>query len=691
MDFDLRDKPIDSIETDLLDTYSYAKAISTFILQSSLPVTISIQGEWGSGKTSLMKMIEKNVCDEYEDKYFESLWINTWEFFVNNNSNNACEQIILYILREITKHTKEKSTATNNSGIDVEGLKKNVKHYLSSIANITMDIAGVSDETKKSTIDIFSDIRLTTAAQLRKSVESTIDKLVCQENGLSNAGYIFFIDDLDRIDAENAIRILDILKNIFDISHCVFVLAVDSDVITRGLQKKYGDFDEKNQAAYRAYFDKLIQLPFTVPSKTYNSTKIVKWSLTKIDYFKGEFVDESTYQKLSQVVNLAIHNNPRSLKRVANSLLLSDIIDGLNKKVLVSLENRLINFVFVTIQIGYPEVYSYMLSFPNLLAAYLCGEEKTFKELIYSNLEESVGVKKLNEVEEVFVTLKNLADDFSDSGEIILLSATTNMAEGIDPKVHYDGYQYDKSSQTQFKQGKNLIEKISLQPNWDVLDIGCGNGKTTIELYRLEPSVTIKAFDYSESQIEVARDNREKAGTSEKAIRFYQLDALDFNEKDAYDLVFSNASLHWLQDGKGIYSKIYQALKAGGSIAVHQGGKDSYRELHEMARLAANELGIGSYFKDWICPLFYPTKKEMENILSAIGFSNIEVISEESQGREYDRLIDNFANASLIPYLQRCKTQKEREKLIQGFKRLSEEKVESVYTHRLYIFADKVD
>ena len=61
---------------------------------------------------------------------------------------------------------------------------------------------------------------------------------------------------------------------------------------------------------------------------------------------------------------------------------------------------------------------------------------------------------------------------------------------------------YQKFSSTQKQQGMCLINEIKLEPRMKVLDVGCGNGLTTLELLRKEPSIAIDAFDISGNMIE---------------------------------------------------------------------------------------------------------------------------------------------------------------------------------------------
>lgn len=686
--FDLRDIPIDSKDKDLLETKQYADAISEFIRKSEPPLTVSIQGEWGCGKTSLMKMIENNVCNKEDMMNYESIWINTWEFFINNDSVNACEQIILQVLREVTRRNKSNSQSFKE---DVSDLKDKVSKYLSSIANVSMDIAGVSDQTKQSTIDIFSDIRLTTISRLRKSIEKTISKMITQENDVSDNGFIFFIDDLDRIDPENAIKILEIFKNLFDIEHCVFVLAIDYDVIIRGLHKKYGEYDKSNERAYRAYFDKLIQLPFSMPIRNYDSSNLLVKSLEKIQYFKDDCVDNNTYRLLSKFIKLTIQNNPRSFKRIVNSLLLSDIIDKKNKNVLTNCDRRVLNFIFVSIQIGYPKIYSYMnTNIESLSRYYLKNDMKFIEEMSEEFKDDLYIMKNIDEIISVFELSTNVVHDNKELKAILELSSTTNICESQNTDMIYNGKEYDLSSQTQYKQGNRLLNSIELSDNINILDIGCGNGKTTLELFKKGNNVRIDAFDYSHSQIEVAKKNKKDLNIDSSCVNFYQMDALDLNSESKYQLIFSNAALHWIVDSKNMYKKIYSALDDGGSIAIHQGGKDSYRGLHSIVWKAISNLKYDRYFENWECPLFYPSKEDMESLLLEIGFKNINVKSVETSGKEYDKLVDNFAKASLLPYLERCKSKLEQKKLEEEYKKIanSEEDLD-LYSHRLYIYADK--
>ena len=82
--------------------------------------------------------------------------------------------------------------------------------------------------------------------------------------------------------------ILELLKNIFNIKDCVFVLAIDYQVVVKGLKEKFGEPTPENEWEFRAFFDKIIQLPFSMPMGDYDIANYVLGLLDEIDFYKGE-------------------------------------------------------------------------------------------------------------------------------------------------------------------------------------------------------------------------------------------------------------------------------------------------------------------------------------------------------------------------------------------------------------------
>ena len=77
-------------------------------------------------------------------------------------------------------------------------------------------------------------------------------------------GVIVFVDDLDRLNPPVAAEIPELLKNIFCINDCISVLAIDYEVVVKGLEPKFGKLTDKNEREFRSFFDKIIQVPFSL-------------------------------------------------------------------------------------------------------------------------------------------------------------------------------------------------------------------------------------------------------------------------------------------------------------------------------------------------------------------------------------------------------------------------------------------
>ena len=94
------DEPLEKKGKDSLKIKKYSNALVSFIKNSMTPMTIGIQGSWGSGKTSLLNTIYAQLDDanEHEEsKDFKVIWINSWE----NSLMATPEEALIKIINEI--------------------------------------------------------------------------------------------------------------------------------------------------------------------------------------------------------------------------------------------------------------------------------------------------------------------------------------------------------------------------------------------------------------------------------------------------------------------------------------------------------------------------------------------------------------------------------------------------------------
>ena len=388
----LTDKPLQSEEDDNLKAAEYANALTHFIENADTPVTIGIQGGWGSGKTSLITVLQHQLDHNPSHKALCVL-VNAWEhslFHPNDSKAEVALSLLNGLATGIRKSVKAVLKSKDNAWLDktaesvinpqnnaVEkaislirgGLRLAAKIGLqaaSNAAGLGGDMTHVIDNASK-TVEIIPPIA-ENVHNLRIGLEEMIGKLTYKGQPIK---VVFFIDDLDRVPPPTAVEILDITKNIFDIPNCVFVLAIDYEVIVKGLEEKFGKKDEKNEREFRQYFDKIIQIPFTMPMGAYGDhlDKLLRPALEKLGYTLHES-DLDILKNLADDAKLATGGIPRSIKRIINTLsLLQHIANAkLNKSNSGSpvplpkdIEAR---FIIVSLLINFPEICKKIMERP---------------------------------------------------------------------------------------------------------------------------------------------------------------------------------------------------------------------------------------------------------------------------------------------------------------------------------------
>lgn len=161
---------------------------------------------------------------------------------------------------------------------------------------------------------------------------------------------VIFIDDLDRIKPAIAVEILETIKLFVDWPGCVFVLALDYGVVSRGLTDKFGVGE---QDLGRSFFDKIIQLPFTVPVARYTIDKYIDGLFRNMALPMGK----GDGLLFADLVRSSVSVNPRGIKRVFNSLqLLITMAEARQDRLAIR-----ILFAVLCLQIGYERVYNWLL------------------------------------------------------------------------------------------------------------------------------------------------------------------------------------------------------------------------------------------------------------------------------------------------------------------------------------------
>ena len=390
------DEPLEKKGEDSLKIKKYSNALVSFIKNSLTPMTIGIQGSWGSGKTSLLNTIyaQLDEANEHKDsKDFKVIWINSWE----NSLMATPEEALIKIINEIINGLNEVDPSLTHVKKVKEAATVAAKGILRVGAGILGGATGgqVVSEVLESTNSIkqLREQLSQLVHAIRESDAQRVDKIV------------IFIDDLDRVDPPEAVKILELLKNIFNITGCIFVLAIDYDVVIKGLKDKFGERTPENEYEFRAFFDKIIQLPFLMPVQNYDIGNYVNDLLKKIGFQDENVIDVDF---VNQVVDNTIGGNPRTIKRLINSLALIKIVndqddDGDDQEEEIASDEELLIerkllFALVCLQIASSDIYS------------LLNKESDFKKWD-ENLAFSITQKKEEEDEKFEQNFESLSSE----------------------------------------------------------------------------------------------------------------------------------------------------------------------------------------------------------------------------------------------------------------------------------------
>ena len=267
--------PVSDVPTDnawLLEHKEIINNLISFLESERIitPISIAIHGEWGSGKTSIMKTLEKRL----DSSKFTAMFFEAWKYEYSNPSLGLLTEIAeRYATGDITKRIIE------------AGLYILTQKYLG--------------------VDPAQVIRYIQGSKTQSETLSDTLRTIIKEN-IGNKKLIIIIDDLDRCDIENSLQLLALLKLFFDIDNCICIAAVDFERLKQAWMQKY-QTNGKPALDGSNYLDKIFQIRIGIPKPS--SKQIEDYIKTLVDYMPRDF---------AKMFSLALPKNPRSIKKTLN-------------------------------------------------------------------------------------------------------------------------------------------------------------------------------------------------------------------------------------------------------------------------------------------------------------------------------------------------------------------------------------
>lgn len=342
----ITDMPCTSEEEDLLEISKYVKGLGKFIRECQTPMSIAIQGDWGTGKTSTLNLLKKNLEADKDTNDIKCVFFNTWQYSQFNMEDSLYVSFVHNLVKQCGGNDEILRTVaafgklaffkavdwrfgTNASEI-LDGFEKAKKDQMESVSKLQEDFA--------------------------KLVKKTGKRLV------------IFIDDLDRLNPEVAVELLEIIKLFVNVENSIFVLAIDYEVVVKGVRKKYGE--NLSEEKCRNFFDKIIQLPFKMPVERYNLTELVRKAVQEQTHMTDEGVNI-----VAEFISDVMGTNPRTFKRLVNAFFLINSVNEIGEEAESKTKeiNDVLMFCSLCIQMCLPKLYELMVT---------ASTKKQLKELL---------------------------------------------------------------------------------------------------------------------------------------------------------------------------------------------------------------------------------------------------------------------------------------------------------------------
>jgi trans-aconitate methyltransferase len=219
---------------------------------------------------------------------------------------------------------------------------------------------------------------------------------------------------------------------------------------------------------------------------------------------------------------------------------------------------------------------------------------------------------------------------------------------------------YEKHSVVQQQWAKELIVKLNLQGSEDILDLGCGDGKITAQIAGMVHGGSVVGVDNSLSMIELASEKYPAHQYSN--LSFMVMDAVELTFVEQFDVVFSNAALHWVQNHRPVLNGIYRSLNPGGKILLQMGGKGNAGDIISALTRLQSKKEWRPYFNDFEFPYGFWGKEAYTQLLKDAGFAvhRVELIPKDMV-HEGQSGLEGWIRTTWLPYIQQVPEEKRDE------------------------------
>ncbi len=240
---------------------AYASALAEVILRSKAEFAVGIFGSWGSGKTTLMRAIERALA---RHDSVVAVWFTAWRY--------ERDPHLIVPLLDVLREALDKRAGENSSWAReaASGVARAARAFLAGL-RLSVGLPGFGIEVDAGEVIEAIEAENDAGTKQLSFYQAGFMMLRDAISQLSDNGrrrVVIFVDDLDRCLPSNALQVLESMKLFFDVEGCVFVVGLDQEIAELAVATKYSIVDSKGTLGVVSgndYVKKIFQVPFALP------------------------------------------------------------------------------------------------------------------------------------------------------------------------------------------------------------------------------------------------------------------------------------------------------------------------------------------------------------------------------------------------------------------------------------------
>ena len=191
-----------------------------------------------------------------------------------------------------------------------------------------------------------------------------------------------------------------------------------------------------------------------------------------------------------------------------------------------------------------------------------------------------------------------------------------------------------------------LIARIPPIDVWRTVDLGCGTGNSTAAIARSFPGAALMGVDNSKEMLDKARKDLPEA-------EWVEADIAEWQPPHKFDLILSNAALHWVKDHRRLLGNVERSLRPGGRIRFNFAADGNCSHFFKVIREAMALDDFAAYFAQFDWPWYMPTEDAYRALVETAGLGDARVWGENADRcfPDEEAMIRWIDQPSLVPFL----------------------------------------